>query len=405
MQKKSISLWLVLLVVFLDWVGIGLVYPMFSSMLFGSDYFLLDVSDSTRGWYLGILLSAMPIAQFFSSPILGGLSDQTGRRPVFLFTLVLAALGYFLCMVGVWIKSILLLIGARAIVGIAAGNAGVVNATIVDLSSPATKAKHFGLYSMAYGVGFTIGPFLGGKLSETSFATPFFVAILAILGNLSLIFFLLPETYKKRKHTSISMYKGIRNLKKAFRIPGLRILFLTVLIYCLGWSFFYEFLPVTWIADYHFDSTKIGFFYAYGAGVYALSSGVLIRPIVNRYRHSSVLFYSLLTLGSATLILLIRPPVFWVWIYLPVLNFLVALLFPTSSALVSDWGEEENQGEILGMLQSIKSAAFALSPLAAGFLLGISSHMPMLFGGISILLASLIFGSSLRKQSFIPKKD
>jgi DHA1 family tetracycline resistance protein-like MFS transporter len=401
-MKSVISLWLVLFIVFLDWMGIGLVYPIFSSIIFHPDSSILDpsVSDSVRGWYLGILLAVMSIAQFFSSPILGCFSDQKGRRPIFLISLVVSVIGYGVCVLGILMKSIFILIGARVLVGLAAGNAAVVSASIVDLSDDSNKAKRFGLYSMMSGVGFTVGPFLGGQLSGFHFVTPFYIAGFATLLSLTLIFFFFKETHKTRKKAEIRWDEGVRNLKKAFKIPGLNVLFFTVLMFCFGWSFFYEFIPVSWIADFGFKAKEIGFFYAYGAGVYALSSGVLIRPIVGRFKHNSVLFYALATLGVVILSLIFLPRPFWIWIYLPIVNFLAALVFPTSTTMVSDAGSKDAQGEILGVLQSVQSASFALSPLVAGWLLGNGSYMPMLIGGLSMVVAALTLGIFLRKKIF-----
>ncbi len=401
-MKNKVSLWLVLFVVFLDWMGIGLVYPIFSSMLFHPDYSILDpaVSETVRGWYLGILLAVMSISQFFSSPIIGSFSDQKGRRPLFLITILLGIFGYAFSVAAVLMKNIFALIISRIFIGIAAGNAAVVSASIVDLSREGDKAKNFGLYSMASGVGFTVGPFLGGLFSKSHFAVPFFLSGMATLLSLALIFFFFKETHKTREKSKIRWNEGICNLKKAFKIKELKVLFLTILLFCFGWSFFYEFIPVTWIADFRFDSGKIGFFYAYGAGVYALSSGVLIRPIIARYKHNAVLFYSLMSLGVITLLLITLPGSFWIWVYLPIVNFLVALVFPTSMALVSDKANKDAQGEILGVLQSVQSAAFAISPLAAGWLVGNGSYMPMLVGGLSMFVAAIILGSLLKKEIF-----
>jgi len=404
MQKKSsqISLWIVLFVLFLDWMGLGLVYPMFSSMLFDAESPLVsaDTSDAARGWYLGLLLASMSIAQFFSSPILGALSDQKGRRPLLLISISLGVFAYAISAWGVWLGSISVLLIGRTLVGVAAGNAAVVSAAVADLSTKESKARNFGLFGMASGVGFTVGPFLGGQLSEFGYSAPFLFAGIATFLNLLLVYFYLQETHLTLKATSIRLDDGIRNLRKAFKIPGLRILFLAILLFCFGWSFFYEFIPVSWIADYGFNSGDIGFFYAYGSGCYALSSGYLIRPLVNRYKHISVLFYALTIMGAAILLLLLRPGVEWLWVYLPVVNYLAALLFPTSTAMVSDWAGKDAQGEILGISQSVQSAAFAISPLAAGSFLGANPHMPMLLGGIAILLAALVLGLSLRNQIF-----
>jgi DHA1 family tetracycline resistance protein-like MFS transporter len=401
-MKSTVALWLVLFVVFLDWMGIGLVYPIFSSIIFHPDSSILDpsVSDSMRGWYLGVLLAVMSIAQFFSSPILGCFSDQKGRRPIFLISLALSIIGYSFCIVGVLMKSIFVLIGARVLVGLAAGNAAVVSASIVDLSDDSDKAKHFGLYSMMAGVGFTVGPFLGGRLSGLQFVFPFYIAGVATLLNFALIFFFFKETHKTRKKAEIRWNEGIRNLKKAFKIPVLNVLFFVSLMFCFGWSFFYEFIPVSWIADFGFKANEIGFFYAYGAGVYALSSGVLIRPILARFKCNVILFYSLALLGLVILSLMFLPSRFWIWIYLPMVNFLASLEYTTSTTMVSDMASKETQGEILGVLQSVQSASFALSPLVAGWLLGNGSHMPMLVGGLSMVVAALALGVFLRKKIF-----
>lgn len=401
-NKPQSSLWMVLFIIFLDWVGIGIVYPMFSTMLFsaGGPLYNPQSSEAVRGCCLGILLAAMPLTQFFSGPILGALSDQKGRKPIFIYSLILAVIAYGLSTVGVFMQSILTLIASRFLIGIASGNVAVVSATIADLSDEENKGKHFGLYSMACGVGFTIGPILGGKLSEISFSLPFIFAGLATLLNLFLLFFLFSETHKVRIDAPIRVGAGIRNLKKAFKSPGLKTTFITVLLFCFGWSFFFEFLPVTWIYDYNLSPGEIGIFYAYGAAFYAISSGFLIRPIIKYYNNSTILFYSLICLGFVFAITLIPMGRSWLWVYLPIINFLSALIFPTSTTMVSNWAKPETQGETLGILASVQSAAFALSPLAAGTILGNNPHMPMAIGSFSMLTGALILGLMLRKELF-----
>ena len=400
--QANLSLWLVLFVIFLDHVGIGLVYPMFSSMMFTpeSPFVTAETSAMMKGSFLGIMLAAMPLAAFFSGPILGALSDQKGRRPLFIFCLSLAIVGYACSIIGVVAKSLLILILSRVIVGLADGSMGVVSAAIADLSvDEPNKAKNFGLYGMVSGTGFALGPLLGGVFSTFGFTIPFLAAGLATLLNLFLIWLFFRETHKVRKSAPIRLADGIRNLKKAFQIQNLRVLFLMCIFFCLGWSFFYEFLPVIWIDSYGFDSTQVGFFFAFGSICYALSSGMLIRPIVNRFKPGPVLFYSLCALGSAILLLLLHPSASWIWVYLPVVNFLIALVYPTYITMISDWAGPDAQGEILGISGSLQALAFALSPLAAGFLVGADTYMPMLFGGLSTLLAGIIGGLWLSKRS------
>ena len=134
-RSKTLSLWLVLLIVFLDWMGIGLVYPMFSAMLFEPEcpFLACGASNAERGFYLGVLLASMSVAQFFSGPILGALSDQKGRKPIFIYSLSLGVVAYLCCMGAVWIESLSALIFSRILIGIAAGNAAAVSAISVFL--------------------------------------------------------------------------------------------------------------------------------------------------------------------------------------------------------------------------------------------------------------------------------
>ena len=282
-------------------MGIGLVYPMFSSMLFHRDINLLslETSDAIRGFWLGILLSIMPLSQFLSSPIVGALSDQKGRKPLLKFSLLIGIFGYLAAMAAVWQESLWLLLVSRIIVGISAGSAAVVGASLADLSQPEEKAKNFGLLNMACGIGFTVGPFLGGKLSEKSFLgiggydKPFLFAGIVAFLNLLMLLYLFKETHHIRSEAQLSIAQGVGNLRKAFKLPGIRVLFLSVFLFCFGFSFYWEFIPVTWINQYGMTASQVGNYYAYGAGVYALSCGLLIRPIVNRVRPPAILFYLL----------------------------------------------------------------------------------------------------------------
>lgn len=399
-SKKTALLFLISLVGFIDVMGIGLVYPMFASMLYQGDSQILplETSDTMRGLWLGILLAVMPLTQFFSAPVLGMLSDQKGRRKILIPSLAVGVIGYFIGMIGVSMENLSILLFSRVAVGISAGTAAVVGASLADISTVEDKAKNFGLFHMACGLGFSAGPFLGGFLSSHSiwivegYALPFAFACLSILLNLILAFFLFEETYVPKEKEKISFILGLYNIKKAFQTQGLRIVFLAAFLACLGWSFYWEFTPVTWISIYGFDTATIGNLYAYGAAIYALSCGVLIRPIVNRYSNQHILFFALIICGLSIGMLLFHVSDLWLWVYIPIQQFAIALFWPTSAAVISNSAPNNAQGEILGVLQSIEALSFSISPLIAGPLLGISSSMPILIGCYTIILAAMILG-------------
>jgi len=258
--KKSISLLLVMLVAFIDLMGIGLVYPMFASMLYQGNCLLLpvDTSETARGACLGILLATMPLTQFFSAPLLGSLSDQKGRRKVLIPSLAVGIVGYVIAIAAVSIENLALLLLSRIAIGISAGTASVVGAALADISTPEEKAKNFGLLNMAGGLGFTIGPFLGGLLSSLSFwhiegyALPFALAGFVTFLNLILVIIFFDETYAPKSQHRLSLSLAFLNIQKAFQLQKLRAVFGAVFLACVGWSFYWEFTPVTWISIYGF---------------------------------------------------------------------------------------------------------------------------------------------------------
>ncbi len=398
--QKRVCLFLILTVGFIDYMGIGLVYPLFSSLIFDKDLSILPetASSGMRGFYLGLLLSLMPITQFFSAPIFGSLSDRKGRRGVLAVSLTIGIFGYLASVIGIHVKSLTILIFSRVLIGASAGSAAVVQAALADISSSKEKAKNFGLYNMALGAGFTLGPFLGGKLSDPNFlgigslVLPFWFSFVAILVNIIFVIAYFKETHGAEERAQIRFSEGLKNLQKALHMQGIRTLLLCAFLFSFGWSFFFEFAPVFLIGQYDFHPPDIGNFYAYSGALYALSCGVLIRPIVNKFSPQAVFFWSLILAGAYVLLFLFIENSTILWFYVPFLLFLVALVYPTVTAMISNWAGKKMQGETLGVLQSVQSVAFALSPLFSGTLIGNYLFMPVVIGGASMLMAGVVFG-------------
>ena len=156
--------------------------------------------------------------------------------------------------------------------------------------------------------------------------------------------------------------------------------------------------PWTWIQEYGLTPSQVGDFYAYGAAFYALSSGLLIRPIVSRFAPLSVLFTALVLLIFAIFPLLFISNIGVFWVCIPIQQFLIALVFPTGATIVSNSVREDSQGEIMGILQSVDSFAFASSPLLGGAFVGLSIHAPTLIAGAFMALASFVLFKSFRKK-------
>jgi MFS transporter, DHA1 family, tetracycline resistance protein len=394
-----ISLYILYFAAFLDWVSYGLVYPMFSMLLFGQEpLFLASSSDAMRGFWLGAMIAASPLGQFFASPILGSLSDQIGRKLTLQLSCLVIVIGYLLSAFGIWEHNFFLLVLGRVVTGIGAGNISVINSSIADLSGPDNKTKNFAYLAMASGLGFTAGPFIGGKLSTWGFDIPFVFAGILTLGIFFIFVFLFKESLPKNKEPQTTLTMRLLRLTKLPSLPQFRIFFPAFLIFCFGWSFYWEFISVTWIKIYAFNVSQIGNFYAYGSAVYVLSSAFLVRYIAKRFKPMPILIGAWFILGGC-LLLLIDAKIGAYWGAIPLQQILVSLIFPVGTTIVSNTVSADRQGEAMGIFQSLQSFAFAITPFLGGVLLNVSFRMPLIVSGIAMLVACFILftGHKLRR--------
>ncbi|MEO0641232.1 MAG: MFS transporter, partial [Bacteroidota bacterium] len=165
--KKGNSIGIIFLTAFIDLLGFSLVIPVLGPLLIDGTY-VLDASydADTRNLMYGLLSGIFPLFQFFGSSILGSLSDKYGRKPILLISLVISFVGYVVFTLGVYFGDLILMFVGRSIQGLAAGNLSILYSSVADVSSKEEKAKNFGVIGAAFGLGFVIGPFLGGLLSN-----------------------------------------------------------------------------------------------------------------------------------------------------------------------------------------------------------------------------------------------
>lgn len=398
-MKNKRSFMTALLVIFIDYVGVGLIYPLFSSMIFDPSHPLLpqDLNGQTRGLYLGILLSLMPLVQFFTAPIWGALSDSYGRKKPLLFSLTIAIVGYLFLWGGAFFAALEFLFLGRALTGLASGNTSIIQASIADISDKKHKTQYFAYYSMAMGSGFTLGPFIGGILSTYSYDIPFLFTLGMLLINLSCVLVLFTETHLTPTQTAIRLKTALHQLTKAFTLKDLRVIFFASFLHNFGWSYFFEFIPVYLIKRFSFTSLNLGTFYGLSGAFYALSTGILIQPILKRVSNEFLFFAGNLFTGAMILSILLIPSINWLWPALFLICFFVAVVTPTSTAIVSNSTTERYQGESLGIMSSVNAAALMISPLFSGSLVGAHPSLSIKIGGSVMIVASLVLSFTLYK--------
>lgn len=384
--------YLLLLFAFIDYLGVGLVYPMFSSMIFDLEYPLItqETPQGLRGFYLGALLAMMPFLQFFSAPFWGALSDAKGRKTSLIQSLIIIFLGYFIAFFGAVNASLVLLFLSRAFIGFGSGNVSIIQASLSDLSDDATRTKNFGLYSMALGSGFTLGPLIGGVLSNYGYQIPFLFAFLLLLFNLFFAKKFLKETLKEKQTTSFKFSLGIGSIKSSLSYKPIRGTFYSLFFHNFGWCYFFEFIPVFLFAIMDFSKEKLGFFYAIAGLFYAFSTGVLIRPFVKKYTPLSLFRFGLIFSGLVIISMGFIKKQSSLWVCLFTLCFFVSFITPSATSYVASHCDKKQEGQVLGSLNSMNAIALIIAPLISGAFVGNYPKMPVFFGGSIILLASLI---------------
>ncbi len=398
-KKKLHPLVAVFITVFIDLVGVGIIIPVFAPLIIENKHGMLppEMSEATRNLIYGILCATFPFFQFFGAPILGTLADKFGRKKILQITLVGTFIGYILFALSIHYKILWLLFIARALPGFMGGNISIVTAALADISKPEEKAKNFGLIGMAFGLGFILGPFLGGMLSSKDvcsyfdYSTPLWFTAFLTLINMYYVKKQFPETFKPSAAGKVSLMTGIHNIQKAFSMVNMRVILLSVFLQSFGFSFFMQFNQVYLIKKFHFDERSIGLIFGYIGIWIAITQGFIIRKVTKIFSPPQILRVSMIGL-SITILAMLLPEYWWMLLFLnPFIAIFQGLTQPNQTSIVSAMATTETQGEMLGIQQSIASLAFTIPPLIAGVLLTFDFRLPIIASAVVTLLAWLNF--------------
>ena len=307
-----------LLVLFIDGMGLGLVIPVLNGLIFDpNSTFLSSVALSPTLYNIiyGLIVGIFMLCWFFGAAILGDLSDQIGRKKSLIICLVGAFVSYLLTAFSVSLQSLTLLIIGRIIAGFTSGSQPIAQAAIIDLSTPDTKARNIGYILLTLSLGFVFGPLLGGILADKdlvswfNFATPFYFAAIISFFNILLLWWLFNETFISKNTTlAIRPSQAFNIFVSAFKNEKVRILSILFFIFIFGWSSFYSFISLYLLKSFDFTSRDVSFYLALmGVGFY--SNGFLANYFAKRFELrdnfiiftllSSLLIFSMLIMNNA----------------------------------------------------------------------------------------------------------
>jgi MFS transporter, DHA1 family, tetracycline resistance protein len=380
-------------------LGVGIIIPVLPALFFNAESSILpaEMLDPQRKILYGYLIACYPIMQFFGAPILGALSDRFGRKPLLMLSLLGTLIGYILFGYAILTENLVLLFASRMLPGFTGGNISIVFSALADIATPETRPKYFGLVGAAFGLGFILGPAIGGLLADQTLvswfthSTPFwFTAILTGI-NILLVHFIFKETLATRRNTPLSLFSGFKNVQKAFSSANLRVILCVTLLVSLGFSFFSQFFSVYCISKWQTPTKMLGLTFAWVGIWLVFTQAILVRKLSTKYKSDKILKWSLLLLGIAVGLVLIPPSLTWVWAVNPFIAMFQGMSAPNLTTLVSAQADQTQQGEIMGINQSMNSVGQAIPPIIAGYLASQNVSFPMLAASFFILLAWLIF--------------
>jgi MFS transporter, DHA1 family, tetracycline resistance protein len=391
MQNRKAAIGFIFITLLIDVTGLGLIIPVMPKLI--ED--LLQTSDiSKASQYGGWLTFAYAFVQFLFAPVLGNLSDKYGRRPVLLLSLLGFGIDYLFLS---FAPSIGWLFIGRIIAGITGASFTTASAYIADISTPENRAQNFGMIGAAFGLGFILGPMIGGLLGELGARVPFFVAAGLALLNCAYGYFVLPESLSKENRRNFEWRRAnpvgsLLQLKKYPAVAGLIISM--ILIYIAGhavqsnWSFFN-------IERFGWSPKMIGISLGIVGLLVGGVQGGLVRVINPRIGNEKSIYMGL-GLYALGLLLFAFATEGWMMFVFLIPYCLGGIAGPALQSIISGHVPPNEQGELQGALTSLMSATSIIGPPLMTNLFAYFTHKeaPVYFPGAAFFLGALLMMAS-----------
>lgn len=400
-SKRNAAVGFIFITLLIDVIGFGIIIPVMPKLIAQ----LKQVDISTASTYGSLLMFAYAFVQFFCAPLLGNLSDKYGRRPVLLFSLFGFGIDYlFLALAPTfgW------LFAGRIIAGITGASFTTGAAYISDISTKENRAKNFGMIGAAFGLGFIIGPVLGGLLGKLGPRIPFYAAAVLALINWAYGYFVLPESLSKDNRRPFEWKRAnpvgsLLHLKKYPAITGLAVSILLIYIAAHSvmstWSYFGMY-------RFQWDEKMVGLSLGAVGIMVAIVQGGLIRFINPKLGNERSVFtgLSLYTLG---LLLFGIATQSWMMFVILIPYCLGGITMPAIQAIMAGHVPPNQQGELQGAITSLMSAAAIIGPVLMNNLFYFFTHdkapfhlpgAPFLLGAVLMALSALIAFNTLHTK-------
>jgi len=404
LKSNRASLVFIFLTVFIDLLGVGIVLPLLP-------FYVKLIEETGTPWLaanhaliVGALTASYSLFQFLFAPILGGLSDRFGRRPVLLLSLLGAAFSYTLfgladSLRGFGAEAVLaVLFVSRIIAGITGGSISAAQAYIADVTPPQERARGMGLIGAAFGLGFMLGPAMGGLLSLISLSAPAFVAAVLVFASVVFGYFRLPESLPvERRAQQAQSINPFKRLRAVIGLEVIRPLLLGVVLLNFAFAGLQSNFAVFANTRFGFGPTDIAFVFAFIGLVAIVMQGFLIRKLVPRFGEARLAVSGLTLMALAFGMIAFVPAGWMLYPATAVLAIGSGMATPSLTSLISRRVSPQAQGSALGGVQSLNSLMMVIGPLFAGAVFDAFGPVaPYLSGLLVVMGAAGVLALALR---------
>lgn len=359
----------IMITVLIDMISIGLIVPVLPALV---GTFTENPQAQTYA-YMAVA-GAFGIANFFGAPLLGALSDRFGRRPVLLIGFCGLALNLFATALA---TALWMLVAVRLVGGAMQANAAVANAYVADITPPEERARRFGLLGAMFGIGFILGPVIGGLLGAIDLHLPFFVAGTLALVNLVYGYFVLPESLPpdKRRPFAWRSCNPLTALAGVTRLKGVGLLIGTVACAGVAQYTMYTVWVLYTTFKFGWGPSENGWSLFFVGVISAFVQGWLLGKLLKRWPAPRLVVIGLVS-STIAYALYGLSPVGWGIYVVTLLNILGFTVAASMNAVISSAADATRQGETMGSVSSLNSLTAAVAPLIGPGLLAQVSHLP-----------------------------
>ncbi|MCC5015875.1 MULTISPECIES: MFS transporter [unclassified Legionella] len=408
-QKKSLSSILPLfLVLFIDGMGLGLLFPILNTIIIEpqTGFLPAETSLGLRDFYYGLTIGIFMICWFFGAAILGDLSDSVGRKKSLMICLLGSFLGYFLSAIAIVLQNFWLLILGRIIAGFTSGSQPIAQAAIVDVSSEEHKARNIGFILLAVSLGFVFGPIFGGLLSDNrlvswfGFETPMYFAAALSLLNAVLLHRSFNETFTEAGNKiKIQWHYAVNIFISAFKHPSICKYSVVLLVMIFGWSNYFSFISLYLLQTYHYSAMENSFFLAVMGLGFSIGCGYIVDFCTKRYSFDWVVITGLLLTATHVLLTLLFKQQWVAWVAALLIGMSLSVAYSVLLTIFSNQVNEDEQGWVMGVTGSIMALCFGLTSIFTGLIAQIGAVLPMTLATLGLAVSGLLLAAFQTKTA------